>query len=84
VVPTPHYAPTPGGQAKELDLQDGAQIDIGQELARLKRTLADAQRRLIFRAEVATVKNVRKLVGGAVVCLEVLAQIQGISQRIII
>lgn len=51
-----------GGQAKELDMQDGMQLDVGQELARLKRTLQDAQRRIMFRAEVATVKNCRKLV----------------------
>jgi len=51
-----------GGQAKELDMQDGGQMDIGQELAGIKRTLRDAQRRIIFRAEVATVKNFRKLV----------------------
>jgi hypothetical protein len=51
-----------GGQAKELDMQDGMHMDIGQELARLKRTLHDAQRRIMFRAEVATVKNCRKLV----------------------
>ena len=50
-----------GGQAKELDMQDGMHIDIGQELGRLKRTLHDAQRRILFRAEVATVKNCRKL-----------------------
>src|SRR6056297_289487 len=46
-----------GGQAKELDMQDGMHIDIGQELGRLKHTLHDAQRRILFRAEVATVKN---------------------------
>lgn len=57
--PLPHNA---GGQAKELDMQDGMQLDVGQELARLKRTLQDAQRRIMFRAEVATVKNCRKLV----------------------
>jgi hypothetical protein len=50
-----------GGQAKELDMQDGMHIDIGQELGRLKHTLHDAQRRILFRAEVATVKNCRKL-----------------------
>ncbi|KAM3575264.1 hypothetical protein VYU27_002850 [Nannochloropsis oceanica] len=50
-----------GGQAKELDMQDGMHIDISQELGRLKRTLHDAQRRILFRAEVATVKNCRKL-----------------------
>lgn len=43
-------------------MQDGMQLDVGQELARLKRTLQDAQRRIMFRAEVATVKNCRKLV----------------------
>ena len=50
-----------GGQAKELDMQDAMHIDIGQEVGRLKRTLHDAQRRILFRAEVATVKNCRKL-----------------------
>ena len=51
-----------GGQAKELDMQEGMHIDIGQELARIKGTLHEAQRRIMFRAEVATVKNCRKLV----------------------
>lgn len=54
-----------GGQAKELDWQDGVHIDTSQEMARLKKTLLEAQRRLLFRAEVATVKNFRKLVGGS-------------------
>ena len=55
---------TTGGQAKELDMQDGMHMDIGQEVGRLKRTLHDARRRIMFRAEVATVKNCRKLVSG--------------------
>lgn len=43
-------------------MQDGMHIDIGQELQRLKKTLNEAQRKIMFRAEVATVKNCRKLV----------------------
>lgn len=57
-----HFYHNIGGQAKELDMQDGMHIDIGQEVGRLKRTLHDARRRIMFRAEVATVKNCRKLV----------------------
>ena len=43
-------------------MQDGMHIDVGQELVRLKKTLREAKRKIMFRAEVATVKNCRKLV----------------------
>lgn len=53
----PVLPPGDGAESGELDM-----LDTAQELQSLRKTLKEAGRRLVFRAEVATVRNFRFLV----------------------
>lgn len=53
----------PGDEVTEPDV-----LDTAQELQSLQKTLRESGRKLLFRAEVATVRNFRFLVRGCVGC----------------